>query len=203
MELIQLEIVGLSNSQTQSGAFALVLGEVVGKRRLPIVIGSFEAKAIAIALDKEFKSQRPITHDIFKHLCDGFKIIVSKIVINSINSSGIFRSIIYCIDSNGKELKIDARTSDAVAIAIRSKAPIFTYMAIINKAGILLDKDVMDEMDEMEDKKNPENQKENFDNFTSDELERQLKQAIENEDYEIASKIRDEIKKRDGYKNHD
>jgi hypothetical protein len=196
MDLIQLEIVGLSNSQTQSGAFALVLGEVVGKRRLPIVIGSFEAKAIAIALDKEFKSQRPITHDIFKHLCDGFKIIVRKIVISSINSSGIFTSIIYCVNSNGKELEIDSRTSDAVAIAIRFKAPIFTYSAIINEAGILLDKDVIDDIEEKE-KEIQEVKKGKFDSIISEDLHKQLEQAILNEDYEKASELRDEIKNRD------
>ena len=95
MKLIQLDIVGLSNSQTQSGAFALVLGEIGGKRRLPIVIGNFEAKAIAISLDNEYKSQRPITHDLFKTLADGFKINVKKVVISSINSGGIFLSLIH------------------------------------------------------------------------------------------------------------
>jgi uncharacterized protein len=195
MDLIQLDIVGLSNSQTQSGAFALVLGEVVGKRRLPIVIGSFEAKAIAIALDKEYKSQRPITHDLFLHLCNGFNIIVRKIVISSINSTGIFSSIIYCVDSNGKELELDSRTSDAVAIAIRFKAPIFTYDAIINEAGILLDKDVIEEVDKEEDIK--EVNKGKFYSTSLEELQKQLSQAILNEDYEAASELRDEIKNRE------
>ena len=143
MKLIQLDIVGLSNSQTQSGAFALILGEIGGKRRLPIVIGNFEAKAIAIALDNEYKSQRPITHDLFKTLADGFKINVQKVIISSINSGGIFSSIIYCVDQNGKEIELDSRTSDAVAIAIRFNAPMFTYEAIINEAGIVLEKDVI------------------------------------------------------------
>ncbi|MBL6663387.1 MAG: bifunctional nuclease family protein [Flavobacteriales bacterium] len=194
MKLIQLDIVGLSNSQTQSGAYALVLGEIGGKRRLPIVIGNFEAKAIAIALDNEYKSQRPITHDLFKTLADGFKINVQKVVISSINSGGIFSSIIYCIDHNGKEVELDSRTSDAVAIAIRFKAPIFSYEAIIDEAGIILDKDVIstqsEELEENEDFSN------DFNNISIKELEEKLNEAIENEDYELASRIRDEINRR-------
>jgi bifunctional DNase/RNase len=194
MKLIQLDIVGLSNSQTQSGAFALVLGEIGGKRRLPIVIGNFEAKAIAISLDNEYKSQRPITHDLFKTLADGFKINVQKVVISSINSGGIFSSIIYFVDHNGKEVELDSRTSDAVAIAIRFKAPIFTYEAIINEAGIILDKDVISTQST-----EPEESQEDFNDFkklSKKELEEKLNEAIENEDYELASKIRDEIKRR-------
>ncbi len=194
MKLIQLDIVGLSNSQTQSGAFALVLGEIGGKRRLPIIIGNFEAKAIAIALDNEYKSQRPITHDLFKTLADGFKINVQKVVISSINSGGIFSSIIYCIDHNDKEVELDSRTSDAVAIAIRFKAPIFTYEAIINEAGIILDKDVIStQSTELEKSQEDSNY---FKKLSTKELEGKLNEAIENEDYELASKIRDEINRR-------
>jgi len=194
MKLIQLDIVGLSNSQTQSGAFALVLGEIEGKRRLPIVIGNFEAKAIAIALEKGFKSQRPITHDLFKTLCSGFKIIVKKVIISSINSVGIFSSIIYFVDSNGKEIELDSRTSDAVAIAIRFNAPIFTYEAIIDEAGIVLDKDIINEIDD-EQEMDSESSSE-FYNYNIDELKENLKTAIENEDYELASKLRDELNSR-------
>ena len=194
MKLIQLEIVGLSNSQTQSGAFALVLGEVGGKRRLPIVIGNFEAKAIAIALDNEYKSQRPITHDLFKTLAVGFKIKVQKVVISSINSGGIFSSIIYCIDDKGKEIDLDSRTSDAVAIAIRFKAPIFTYEAIISEAGIILDQDII--TSEKEEEKDTQQDSNDFKNLSKSELEKKLNEAIENEDYEVASKIRDEINRR-------
>ena len=189
MKLIQLDIVGLSNSQIQSGAFALVLGEIGGKRRLPIVIGNFEAKAIAIALDSEYKSQRPITHDLFKSLAIGFKINVQKVIISSINSGGIFSSIIYCINENGKEIELDSRTSDAVAIAIRFNAPMFTYDAIINEAGITLEKDVIDT------EKNQDNPN-NFLELSEKELEKKLNEAIVNEDYELASLIRDEIKRR-------
>jgi len=194
MKLIQLDIVGLSNSQTQSGAFALVLGEVGGKRRLPIVIGNFEAKAIAIALDNEYKSQRPITHDLFKTLALGFKIKVQKVVISSINSGGIFSSIIYCSDNNGKEIELDSRTSDAVAIAIRFKAPIFTLEAIISEAGIILDKDVISS-DKVEEKDSRVDSND-FKNLSKSELEIKLSEAIESEDYELASKIRDEINRR-------
>ena len=194
MKLIQLDIVGLSNSQTQSGAFALVLGEVGGKRRLPIVIGNFEAKAIAIALDNEYKSQRPITHDLFKTLALGFKIKVQKVVISSINSGGIFSSIIYCSDNIGKEIELDSRTSDAVAIAIRFKAPIFTLEAIISEAGIILDKDVISS-DKVEEKDSRVDSND-FKNLSKSELEIKLSEAIESEDYELASKIRDEINRR-------
>jgi bifunctional DNase/RNase len=193
MELIQLDIIGLSNSQTQSGAFALVLAELTGKRRLPIVIGSFEAKAIAIALDTEYKSQRPITHDLFKNICNGFNIKVKKIVISSINIDGIFSSIIYLEDNDGKEIEMDSRTSDAVAIAVRFNAPIFTYEAIMDESGILLDKDIIDSKTE-----NVNSQKNSniFASESDESLLENLEKAISNEDYELASKIRDEIQKR-------
>ena len=141
MQLIQLDIVGLSYSQTQTGAYALVLGELTGNRRLPIIIGNFEAKAIAVALESEIKPERPITHDLFTTFCKGYDIRVQKVVISSIKD-GIFSSIIYCVDNNGKEIELDARTSDAVAIAVRFNAPIFTYLAIMEDAGIILDKDI-------------------------------------------------------------
>lgn len=191
MELIQLDIIGLSNSQTQSGAFALVLAEVTGKRRLPIVIGSFEAKAIAMALDPEYKSQRPITHDLFLSVSKVFGLKVKKIVISSINSNGIFSSIIYFEDENGKQAEIDSRTSDAVAIAVRYKAPIFTFDAIMDEAGILLDND-LNELPTLEE----DDTDNEFSGESDAELDKQMKSAIENEDYELASKIRDELNKR-------
>ena len=193
MELIQLDIIGLSNSQTQTGAFALVLSELTGKRRLPIVIGSFEAKAIAIALDPEYKSQRPITHDLFKNMCKGFNIKIKKIVISSINADGIFSSIIYMEDKEGKEIEMDARTSDAVAIAVRFNAPIFTYEAIMDEAGILLDKDFIDPSNEEQQLQKTTNV---FEKESDSALKENLHKAISNEDYELASKIRDEIQKR-------
>lgn len=193
MQLIQLDIVGLSYSQTQTGAYALVLGELTGNRRLPIIIGSFEAKAIAVALESEIKPERPITHDLFTTFCKGYDIRVQKVVISSIKD-GIFSSIIYCVDNNGKEIELDARTSDAVAIAVRFNAPIFTYLAIMEDAGIILDKDITPSV---ETKKVgfPEIESE-FASLSLNELEEALHKAVSEEDYERASKIRDEINKR-------
>ena len=193
MQLIQLDIVGLSYSQTQTGAYALVLGELTGNRRLPIIIGSFEAKAIAVALESEIKPERPITHDLFTTFCKGYDIRVKKVVISSIKD-GIFSSIIYCVDNKGKELELDARTSDAVAIAIRFNAPIFTYLVIMEDAGIILDKDITPSI---ETKKVglPEIESE-FASLSLNELEEALQKAVSEEDYERASKIRDEINKR-------
>ena len=193
MQLIQLDIVGLSYSQTQTGAYALVLGELTGNRRLPIIIGSFEAKAIAVALESEIKPERPITHDLFTTFCKGYDIRVQKVVISSIRD-GIFSSIIYCVDNDGKELELDARTSDAVAIAVRFNAPIFTYQVIMEDAGIILDKDITPSI---ETKKVgfPEIESE-FASLSLNELEEALQKAVSEEDYERASKIRDEINKR-------
>ena len=193
MQLIQLDIVGLSYSQTQTGAYALVLGELTGNRRLPIIIGNFEAKAIAVALESEIKTERPITHDLFSTFCKGYDIRVQKVVISSIKD-GIFSSIIYCVDNKGKEIKLDARTSDAVAIAVRFNAPIFTYLAIMEDAGIILDKDITPSV---ETKKVgfPEIESE-FASLSLNELEEALDKAVSEEDYEHASKIRDEINKR-------
>ena len=193
MQLIQLDIVGLSYSQTQTGAYALVLGELTGNRRLPIIIGSFEAKAIAVALESEIKPERPITHDLFTTFCKGFNIRVQKVVISSIKD-GIFSSIIYCVDDKGKQLELDARTSDAVAIAVRFNAPIFTYLVIMEDAGIILDKDITPSV-ERKKVGFPEIESE-FASLSLNELEEALHKAVSEEDYERASKIRDEINKR-------
>lgn len=193
MKLIQLDIVGLSYSQTQTGAYALVLGEMTGKRRLPIIIGSFEAKAIAVALESEIKPERPITHDLFTTFCKGYDVRIQKVVIDSIKD-GIFSSIIYCVDKNGKELELDARTSDALAIAVRFNAPIFTFLAIMKDAGIILDKDITPS-DESKKVGFPEIESE-FASLSLNELEEALDKAVSEEDYEHASKIRDEINKR-------
>ncbi len=190
MDKIRLEIVGLSYSQTQSGAYALVLSEVGGKRRLPIIIGGFEAQAIAIELEK-MTPTRPLTHDLFKSFAVSFGIEVKEVVIYNLQE-GIFYAKLVC-EKDGQLSDIDARTSDAIALGVRFKSPIYTFESILASAGILSDEFMDDDDDETGDSDTPENE---FSNLTEDELQEQLQQAIDNEDYELASKIRDEIKKR-------
>ena len=136
MSLIRLSIKGISYSQTQNGAYALILSEVGGDRKLPIVIGAFEAQSIAIALEKEIKPPRPLTHDLFKNFSDRFGIVVKQVIIHKL-VDGVFYSSIICERDKIEEI-IDSRTSDAIALALRFKAPIFTYKNILDKAGIYL-----------------------------------------------------------------
>jgi bifunctional DNase/RNase len=194
MEKIKLDIAGLSYSQTQSGAYALVLSEVIGKRRLPIIIGGFEAQAIAIELEKMTPS-RPLTHDLFKNFADNFKINLVEVIIYNL-VEGIFFARLIC-EQNGKEVEIDSRTSDAIALAVRFESPIYTYEFVLNSAGIILDdedlgekEDIIPEINLEEITKNP------TERMTLKELKKQLKNSIDNEDYEAASKFRDEINNR-------
>jgi|TARA_B110000967_G_scaffold86441_1_gene89006 hypothetical protein len=193
MEKIKLDIAGLSYSQTQSGAYALVLSEVIGKRRLPIIIGGFEAQAIAIELEKMTPS-RPLTHDLFKNFSDHFKINLVEVIIYNL-VEGIFFAKLIC-EQNGKEVEIDSRTSDAIALAVRFESPIYTYEFVLNSAGIILDDD-NDDKDEIapeisleEITKNPSER------MSLKELKKHLKNSIDNEDYEAASRFRDEINNR-------
>lgn len=190
MDKIKLEIVGLSYSQTQSGAYALVLSEVGGKRRLPIIIGGFEAQAIAIELEK-MTPTRPLTHDLFKSFAVSFGITVKEVVIYNLQE-GIFYAKLVC-EKDGQLSDIDARTSDAIALGVRFKSPIYTFESILSSAGILSDEFMDDDDDPEEETEMSESE---FATSTVEELEEQLTQAIDNEDYELASKIRDEINKR-------
>ncbi|WP_298368450.1 bifunctional nuclease family protein [uncultured Lutibacter sp.] len=201
MSLVRLNIKGISYSQTQSGAYALVLSEVNGNRTLPIVIGAFEAQSIAIALEKEIKPPRPLTHDLFKTFADRFKITIKQVIIHKL-VDGVFYSSLICESDEIEEI-IDTRTSDAIALATRFNAPIFTYENILDKAGIYLK--MKDELnpaveDELEIEKiieKPETEKEStFSGDSLKELNEKLSQAVLNEDYELAAKIRDEINKR-------
>ena len=202
MSLVRLNIKGISYSQTQNGAYALILSEVDGDRKLPIVIGAFEAQSIAIALEKEIKPPRPLTHDLFKNFSDRFEIVVKQVIIHKL-VDGVFYSSLICERDKIEEI-IDARTSDAIALALRFQAPIFTYKNILDKAGIYLkvnpekegdpeDNILMDEIiaEEIE-SKTPEN----FKDKTLEELHKILDEAVANEDYETAARVRDEISKR-------
>ena len=198
MSLVRLNIKGISYSQTQSGAYALVLSEVDGSRTLPIVIGAFEAQSIAIALEKEIKPPRPLTHDLFKSFANRFHISIKQVIIHKL-VDGVFFSSLICERDNIEEI-IDTRTSDAIALATRFNAPIFTYENILDKAGIYLK--IKDELTpEKEDKtieKLIEKPKKEV-SYSKDSLKQlneKLDQAVLNEDYELAAKLRDEINKR-------
>lgn len=192
---IKLNILGLSYSQTQSGAYALVLAEEEGERRIPIIIGGVEAQSIAIKLEG-LEPPRPLTHDLFLNFSRAFEIEVSEVIIYKLEE-GIFYSELICI-KNGEELRIDSRTSDAVALSLRFDCPIYTYESIIETAGIVLDANQEQEVDlKTEDRKTTSVAKtEKYSSMSIDELNNSLKDAVNKEDYEQASKIRDEIQKR-------
>lgn len=200
MSLIRLNIKGISYSQTQSGAYALILSEENGKRKLPIVIGAFEAQSIAIALEKDIRPPRPLTHDLFKNFSDRFSIIVKQVIIHKL-VDGVFYSSLIC-ENNDKEEIIDARTSDAIALALRFSAPIFTYKNILEKAGIKLNIDLENQKnedfinDEISNEKSEDFSKNTFNKLSLPELKNLLKKAVDDENYELAAKIRDEISKR-------
>ncbi|HEA22347.1 MAG TPA: hypothetical protein ENH87_15700 [Pricia antarctica] len=208
MSLVRLKIKGISYSQTQNGAYALILNEVEGDRKLPIVIGAFEAQSIAIALEKEIKPPRPLTHDLFKNFADRFEIVIKQVIIHKL-VDGVFYSSIICERDKIEEI-IDARTSDAIALALRFNAPIFTYKTILDKAGIFLkfsakdgkkgDNDesiVVDEiLQEGETVAIESGASDGYTELSIDELNKELDKAVTSEDYEKAAKLRDEISKR-------
>jgi len=201
MSLIKLTIKGISYSQTQSGAYALVLSEMEGTRTLPIIIGAFEAQSIAIALEKEIRPPRPLTHDLFKTFADRFSIEIKQVIIHKL-VDGVFYSSLTC-ERDGVEEVIDTRTSDAIALAVRFQAPIFTYENILDKAGIYLKMDeeltIEEDLesDEIEFSLEEEIASEGgYTHLSLQELNEQLNEAVADENYELAAKIRDEISKR-------
>ena len=210
MSLIQLDIKGISYSQTQTGAYALVLSEADGERTLPIVIGAFEAQSIAIALESEITPPRPLTHDLFKTFSTAYDIFIKEVVIYKL-IDGVFFSNIVCVKDN-EERVFDGRTSDAIALAIRFDAPIYTHQHILESAGIILSQDNFAEPNEEEtdslfeedeesltegvDQTTSEVTTEGYQGDTIQELEKKLNIAIQKEDYETAAKIRDELDKR-------
>ena len=199
MNLVQLLINGISYSQTQNGAYALILSEIEGERKLPIVIGTNEAQSIAIAIEKEIKPPRPLTHDLFKNFCVRFDIKIKQVIIHKL-VDGVFYSSVIC-ERDGIEEIIDSRSSDAIALAIRFEAPIYTYENILEKAGVVLkiekeidEKSLLKEL--FSDEKAETTTIDDLKGKSKKELEELLKIAVQNENYESAAKIRDEISNR-------
>ena len=200
MDKISLEILGLSSSQSQSGSFALVLGEVSGARRLPIIIGMFEAQAIAIEIEKIIPN-RPMTHDLFKSFAHDFHYAIKEIIISDLKE-GVFFARIVCEGENGR-VEVDARPSDAIAIGLRFDAPIFTYEKILSEAGIILtdeEEDIKEmkvsEAAEQEFTKTTSKAEKSFKDLSVDKLNKLLEKALHDEDYEKAAEIRDELSHR-------
>lgn len=197
MEKIELKVVGLSYSQTQTGAYALILKEKSGKRRLPIIIGGAEAQAIAIPLEKMTPS-RPLTHDLFKSFLDNFDVKMHEVIIYNL-VEGIFFAKIIC-EQNKKKFEIDARSSDAVAIALRCEKPIYTHDFILSSAGIIIDSEDSnadgDDIEEFSTSDISTTSVGNVEGKSTEDLEKELDTALEREEYEKASRLRDEIKKR-------
>lgn len=205
MSLVRLDIKGISYSQTQNGAYALILNEQEGNKQLPIVIGAFEAQSIAIALEKDIKPPRPLTHDLFKNFSERFEIKIKQVIIHKL-VDGVFYSRLIS-ERQGIEETIDARTSDAIALALRFDAPIFTYQNILDKAGIYLNaepktaKEQREEADTILDSVMPDeplssSSSSDYSNLSLKELNKMLDQAVSKEDYEQAALLRDEISKR-------
>ena len=198
MNLIQLLINGISYSQTQNGAYALILSEIEGERKLPIVIGTNEAQSIAIAIEKEIKPPRPLTHDLFKNFCVRFDIKIKQVIIHKL-VEGVFYSSVIC-ERDGIEEIIDSRSSDAIALAIRFEAPIYTYENILEEAGVVIkiEKEIDEKslLKELFSDENSETENNDLKEKSTKELEELLKIAVQNENYESAAKIRDEISNR-------
>lgn len=198
---MKLNIKGISYSQTQTGAYALILEEELGLRKLPIIIGSFEAQSIALALEKDIRTPRPLTHDLFVSIGRAFSFFVKGVFIHKLED-GVFYSNILFEDKDGKEEEIDSRTSDAIALAIRFDAPIYALDSVMEKAGIHLDvqekeeKSIASAIREIEQEVARQEKKYDFSMKSIDELKQELKEAVKNEDYELAARLRDELDKR-------
>lgn len=195
MKRIELDIVALSHSVTQSHNYAVVLGERRGQRRLPIVIGSFEAQAIAVAMERMVPN-RPLTHDLFKNTLDTFNIELREVVINNL-LDGIFYARLVCV-KNGEVFEIDSRTSDAIAMAVRFDCPIYTYDFILEAAGVVLeDQEEEEGVVRAQPSSQPIIDSSALETYTAESLHQRLQEVLDAEDYETAAKIRDELKRRE------
>ncbi len=191
MSLIQLRVNRITYSQNQSGAYAMILDEVDGNRKLPVVIGEFEAQSIAVNLDKDIKPQRPFTHDLFKNFAYRFDIAIKRVIITKL-VDGVFYSSLICERDKIEEI-IDSRTSDAVSLALRFKAPIYTHENVLEKAGVVFEKGELPTQGTLDDELSDEI---NYTDLSNQELENAIKKAVKKEDYELAARLRDEISKR-------
>ena len=205
MEIVELKIQGISYSDNTSGAFALILQETNGSRKLPIVIGGFEAQAIAIGLEKKIKTSRPLTHELFKSFADKFGIKLNHIIISKLKD-GVFFSNIVC-ENNDDIIKIDSRTSDAIALSIRFNIPIFVKKDILDEAGFDDDEKYSEEInftdnnffkDENSDKSYKKSK--DIKKISTNNIKKMLENSLQNEDYEMAAKLRDELNSRKSIK---
>lgn len=190
MSKVKMEILGLSTSPSSGGAYALILNEVEGNRRLPIIIGTFEAQAIALELE-HIKPPRPMTHDLLKNVIENFGAKINEVFINELNEGTFFARILY--QSNGEQVDQDARPSDAIALAVRFKAPIFVDSSILDEAGIISEDDEADLSTDT-----ASSSKQSAEMSRLEKLEAELKTAVETENYEKAARLRDEIQKLKG-----
>jgi len=201
MELVELKIHGISYSDSTSGAFAIILDEVNGNKKLPIVIGGYEAQSIAIALEKKIKTSRPLTHELFKGFAEKFNISLNHIIIHKL-SEGVFYSNIVC-EKDNEVVKVDSRTSDAIALSIRFNAPIFVTKEILTQAGFEDDKKYSEDINIADENFFNNEQISKPDNITKKSkdikkvstrnIKKMLEKSIQNEDYELAAKLRDEL----------
>ena len=194
MKLVQLDIERLEPSSSHKSSYVLLLREIGGERKLPIVIGPCNAGSIAIYLESNQNPERPLTHDIIKSITNNFNVTISRVVIHTLRE-GVFHASFFCFMDGDEEIEIDARTSDAIAIAIRMGCPIFTYNDILKEAGIILTDDYTPTYRDDENQEE-ETQKDLLETLSLGELKKQMKEAIDSEDYERASEIRDEINRR-------
>ncbi len=200
MKKIELDIVALSHSVTQSHNYAVVLGEREGSRRLPIVIGGFEAQAIAVAMER-MTPNRPLTHDLFKNTLETFEVDLKEVIINNL-LDGIFYARLVCL-KNDELIEIDSRTSDALAMAVRFNCPIYTFEFILDAAGVILEEPAESgqEVSSTKTKKGTKKKKggargTGLSQYSDDDLDKMLDEVLADEDYEKAAEIRDEMKRR-------
>lgn len=190
MSLVKLKVNRISYSQNQSGAYALILDEVDGVRKLPVIIGEFEAQSIAVALDDDIQLQRPFTHDLFRNFSARFEICIKRVIIQKL-VDGVFYSSLICERDQIEEI-IDSRTSDAISLALRFHAPIFAHENVLEKAAVVIDDESLDNQSTNETKETDDIQY-----LSLDELQARIQKALKREEYELAVKLRDEIAKRE------